>query len=127
MSHIPQDARISRLLLDIFGLDFKQFKGNPEGFKTAFFSHELSLVDLRQVFNLINASELIAPFPDESARSVTVPASILIGRPDAEKAVMLLAQVHGNEPVGLSVMLFSMALAEADLLSCKIYGAIGND
>ncbi|NDF12179.1 MAG: hypothetical protein EB060_05135, partial [Proteobacteria bacterium] len=122
-----QDPRISRLLHDIFGLDFKQFKGNPENLKAAFYSHDLTLFDLRQVFNLINASELSTPFPDEPTRSITIPASILIGKPDATEAVLCLSQVHGNEPVGLSVMLFAMAMAEADLLRCKVYGAIGND
>lgn len=56
----------------------------------------------------------------------TIPSAMLIGEQKKETPIMLLAQMHGNEPAGLAGILLAFALAEAKMLIRPIVAVIGN-
>lgn len=117
---------IAAHLQKIFGTNFREFSGNPEGLRAAFFGHTLTMQDLYQTYKLIADQEIVVDVPEAPEGKISVPAAMCIGDENAKTAVLQMAQVHGNEPAGLGVLLFGMALSEAGVLNGKIYGALGN-
>lgn len=56
----------------------------------------------------------------------SIPSAMLVGSKSKEAPVMLLAQLHGNEPAGLAGILMVLALQEAKMLTGEVLCIIGN-
>ncbi len=109
---------MTQLLREIFNHDFAKTADNAE-FLAIFFAKTLTLPDLRKVSAHICASSY-------QLDGKTIPAALLIKGKTSQPPLVILAQLHGNEPAGLAGILLAMALSEAGLLQNDIIAAIGN-
>lgn len=105
------------LLRDIFNHDFN---GNDAGaLVQRFFAKTLTLPDLRKVHAFLAAQHI-------TLEGQHIPAALRIPGTTHALPLVLLTQVHGNEPAGLAAVLLVLALAEAKLLEQDVIAAIGN-
>ena len=111
----------AKLLRAIFGHDFSAFK-KPETFRHEFFRKHLSLDDLEMVHNTMKESHF-------KLAGKKIDSAFLIGPAAAmdQPPLMLMAQMHGNEPAGLAGVLYVLALSSAGLLRQLVIAVIGND
>lgn len=110
---------IAALLNSIFGTDFSACK-NAADVRKRFFAKPLSILQLRDVFDVVNNSEI-------TLGGKTIPGAILIkGKQRAEKPFAILAQLHGNESAGQAGIALAMALSQAGLLEQDVIGVVGN-
>ncbi|MDX2073346.1 MAG: hypothetical protein SFX19_03145 [Alphaproteobacteria bacterium] len=109
---------IRHLLREVFNYDFAKCKSSSD-FLEHFFEVKLSIADLKQVHALVHASGC-------DIGGKTIPSAMLVGDAGKTPPVMILAQLHGNEPAGLAGILLAFALAEAKMLNQQVLVAIGN-
>lgn len=107
------------LLQRIFNHDFRHCT-DASSFREAFFSRKLTLADLA----LVHADVVQSLYTLEDR---VIPAAHLIeGQDSAGAPLLLLAQLHGNEPAGLAGIVLAMALQSAGLLNASVLAVIGN-
>lgn len=112
MNTIPQ------LLSELFNYDFAACK-DADDFTEQFFEKKLTIQDLKRVHDLVHASSA-------TIGGKSIPSAMLAGPKGKEPPVMVLAQLHGNEPAGLAGFLMVLALQEAKMLSGEVLCVIGN-
>jgi hypothetical protein len=103
---------MKNLLQKIYSLDFSTIKNEAE-FQSVFFAKTLTIGDLQQIHNFLQAQESAMLHFKGNANSW-------------QKPFIILAQLHGNEPAGLAGVALAMALSQADLLTHDVVCAIGN-
>ena len=107
---------IKSLLQKIYNFDFANIKSEAE-FREIFFARPLKLADLQQINDFMQGQEQAILHLKSSGKSAQKPQ---------DKPFIILAQLHGNEPAGLSGIALAMALSEADLLKKSVLCVIGN-
>lgn len=100
------------LLTAIFSHDFTEV--SAEDFTNKFTEKTLTIGDLELVHSLINRS---------SYRGID--GVLKIG--EGKNPIMLMTQLHGNEPAGLAAILYAIALFKAGLLEKPILAVLGNN
>ncbi len=106
------------LLLSIFNDDFSDHPDSAR-FHARFFSHPLTLTDLRQVCEAVSSSHA-------QIGGKSIPGAALIKGKRKGPPFAILAQLHGNEPAGLAGILLAMALSAANKLEGDVLAVIGN-
>lgn len=109
---------MTQLLRDIFNYDFADI-ASAHDFSEVFFAKTLTLPDLRKVCTHLCAST-------HTLQDKEIPAALLIRGKTNAFPLIILAQLHGNEPAGLAGILLAMALSEAGLLERDVLAVIGN-
>lgn len=109
---------IRHLLRGIFNHDFTHFTA-PGDFERLFFERRLALADLKEVYEKVAASQY-------EATEKSIPSALLIPGQEHAAPLMILAQLHGNEPAGLAGILLAMALSSAGKLKRDVVGVVGN-
>ncbi len=109
---------MTQLLRDIFNHDFACISSEAE-FSRVFFAKTLTQSDMRKTSAYVCAQHV-------TLEGTAIPAAMRIRGKAHGAPLVILAQLHGNEPAGLAGILLAMALAEAGLLERDIIAAIGN-
>lgn len=110
---------MTHLLRTIFNHEFTSAV-TAENFAEHFFAKTFTLSELHEAFKTIHASSY-------TLAGNAIPAAIEIKGSDASAPpLMLVAQLHGNEPAGLAAITLCIALSQAGLLKRNIVGVIGN-
>jgi len=109
---------MTQLLRDIFNHDFTNLESEAD-FARVFFGKTLTLADLRKVSAYVCEQSV-------HIEGRSIPAALRIKGKIPGAPLIILAQLHGNEPAGLAGILLAMALKEADLLKRDVLAAIGN-
>jgi hypothetical protein len=111
-------SSIRHLISELFNYDFAKCK-TPAEFTRRFYDKTLTIADLKRVHDMVHAATC-------AIGGKTVPGAILVGDKNKDAPIMLLAQLHGNEPAGLAGVLLVFALAEAKMLTRQIVVVVGN-
>lgn len=109
---------MTQLLRDIFNHDFTD-AGGADGFSRAFFARTLTLSDLRRVHAHVTSQSV-------TCEGRVIPSALHLKGAAAGAPLLILAQLHGNEPAGLAGILLAMALRQAGLLERDVIAVIGN-
>lgn len=107
-------------LKTIYNYDFVQMS-NAEMFRDKFFARKLGLNDLRIIHDHVQKGNI-------TLAGKNIPAALHLKSSVAsnEKPFAILAQLHGNEPAGLSGIALAIALEQARLLKRDVIAIIGN-
>ncbi|NCY25735.1 MAG: hypothetical protein EBX37_13065, partial [Alphaproteobacteria bacterium] len=103
---------------DIFNHDFTT-DTDAGAVLQRFFGKTLTLADLRKVHAFLHAQSVML-------EGRAIPAALRIPGSTPGLPLVLLAQVHGNEPAGLAAVLLVLALSQAGLLEREVVAVIGN-
>jgi hypothetical protein len=106
------------ILREIFNQDFSSFE-DPEKFRKAFFAKTLTLTDLKKIAGGVLGSQI-------SIGGKTIEGVIAIPGNRKQAPFMILTQLHGNEPAGLTGIALALALSQAGKLERDVIGVIGN-
>lgn len=109
---------MTQLLRDIFNHDFTAITDKAE-FSRLFFAKTITSSNLRAICAHLCAQTI--PLGGKS-----IPGALLIKGKTPSPPLVILAQVHGNEPAGLAGILLAMALSSAGLLERDVIAAVGN-
>lgn len=106
------------LLNEIFNQDFSD-AGDSAAFHARFFARTQTIHDLAKVSAFIASHSV-------TINGRNIPSAIRIPGKKSGTPLIILAQLHGNEPAGLAGILLAMALADAGQLENDVIGVVGN-
>ena len=109
---------IRHVITEVFNYDFAKCKSSAD-FTKHFFEKKLSIGDLKKVHDMVHAASC-------TVGGKTIPSAMMIGESGTKPPVIILAQLHGNEPAGLAGILLVYALLEAKMLTQQVVAVIGN-
>jgi|CXWL01.1.fsa_nt_gi hypothetical protein len=104
----------------IYNYDFSQMS-NADIFRDRFFAKTLNLSELEIIHNHIQQNHIVI-----AGQTISAAIHLKGLENNNTQPFVILAQLHGNEPAGLSGIALAMALSEAGLLKRDVIGIIGN-
>ncbi len=107
-------------LKTIYNYNFAKAPNNNV-FREQFFARTLTLADLKIIHDYLQQKSI-------NIAGYNIPAAIHLKSHEQSNLMPLvvLAQLHGNEPAGLAGIALAIALSEAGLLKRDVIGIIGN-